>query len=243
MIFLFSKNKVVLDCFTSRPEVHKFAPIDNAINYLPTWWKNISKSQISFDNMDMDKGKNMKHCIGFLDYFRNSFVMPMWSDLHLMFGKEGSIDFRWQYADETSSLAVHTANQRGAYLDERKYQHFKIEPPWIFKTNKLIPFSLSSAVWNLEEPEKIILFPGILNFYNQTALNINIACRRGVEPQEILIPLRQPLAHLIPMTEKKVILKTHLVSDAEISRIQKSTFFPLSFINSYSKLKKIKNVT
>lgn len=242
-MILFRKQKVYMDAFTSRPEVHEFAPIDKAINYLPTWWKNLPKLQVSFHNMDMANQKNMKHCIGFLDYFKNSFVVPMWSDLNLMFGKEGSTEYRWQYADGLSSLTVHSANQRGVYLDQFKYQHFKIETPWVIKTNKAISFSLSGAVWNMEEPEKIILFPGIIEFYNQAGLNVNIACRRGAESQEVLLPLRQPLAHLTPMTEKEVVLKTHLVSDAEINRIQKSTFFPLSFINAYSKLKRIKNAT
>lgn len=232
-----------MDAFTSRPEVYEFAPIDKAINYLPAWWKNLPKLEVSFHNMDTANQINMKHCIGFLDYFKNSFVVPMWSDLNLMLGKEGTAEYRWQYADKVSSLTVHSVKQRGTYLDELKYQHFKIETPWAIKTNKLISFSWSSATWNMEEPEKIIVFPGVIEFYNQPNLNVNIACRRGDKTQELLIPFRQPLVHLIPMTEKEIIFKTHLVSNVEMARIRSSTFAPLSFIGSYSKLKRTKNAS
>lgn len=232
-----------MDAFTSRPEVYEFAKIDKATNHIPPWWKNLPKVPVSFENIDSGKQTNMKHCIGFIDYFKNSFVIPMWSDLNLMVGKEGTTDHRWQFADKMSSLKVHPANQRGVYLNEVKYQHFKLETPWAIKTNKLVYFSWSGATWNTKEPEKIIYFPAVIDFYNQTALNINIACRRSDQEKEILIPLRQPLVHILPMTEKEIILKTHLVSEIEMLRIRKATYSLLSFSNSYLKLKRIKNAT
>jgi hypothetical protein len=242
-MFFFKKQKVYMDAFTSRPEVYEFAPIEKSINYLPTWWKSLPKCEVSFENYDSFRQRSMKHCIGFLNYFKKSYVIPMWSDLNLQIGKEGTLTYRWQFADHVSSIEVHHAVQRGAYLDEHKYQHFKLSSPWTIKTNKLIYFSWSGAVWNLEEPEKIICFPAVTEYYNQSATAINIACKRDVQTKEIFIPFRQPLVHIIPMTEKDVVLKTHLVSNSEIKKIENSTFYGLSFINSYSKIKKIKDAT
>ncbi len=232
-----------MDVFTSRAEIYNFAQINKAINYLPTWWKNLSKREVSFENYDTQNQRSMKHCIGFIDYFKKSYVIPMWSDLNLQIGKEGTAEHRWQFADESSSITVHAANQRGTYLEQKKYQHFKIENPWVSKTNKLVYFSWSGAVWNLDEPEKIIFFPAVIEFYNQSSASINIACKRQNQTQEIFIPFGQPLVHIIPITEKEVVLKTHLVSDLELQKIKKSTFYPLSFVNSYSKIKKFKNAT
>jgi hypothetical protein len=237
-MFWFKKQKVYMDAFTSRPEVFNFAPIEKATKFVPSWWKNLPNPEVSFKNYDAGQQNNMKHCAGFINYFKESFSIPMWSDLNLEIGAQGTTDYRWQFSDKISSLIVHPAPQRGTYLNKNKYQHFKLDTPWIIKTNKLILCSWSAPTWSLEEPEKIVFFPAIVDFYNQCHTAINIACPRDFQTKEIFIPFGQPLIHIIPMTEKEVILKTHLVSDLELEKIDRSTFFELTFVNAFSKLKK-----
>ena len=243
MIFLFPKKKIILDCFIDRPEVFEFAKIAKASEYLPSWWKNLPKPKISFKDLIDNGTANMRHCAGFVELFRNSFVIPMWSDLLLEIGKEGTTDYRWQYADNKSSLKIHPAKQRGAYLDEYKYQHFKLNSPWQLKTKKDIKFVWSGAIWNMERPEELIWLPAVDNYYYQTATTINFMCRRSEENKEILIPFKQPLIYLTPATDKKISIKLHLVSSQDLYNINNKTFFPSSFTNSYGKLKKEKDDT
>lgn len=242
MFFKFIKNKIVLDCFTCRADVFQYSKITEASQYIPNWWKNLPKPEVSFKNFDKNQVSNMRHCVGFIELFKNSFVIPMWSDLLLQIGREGTNEYRWQYADRVSSLTIHPAHQRGTYLDELKYQHFKLGSPWVLKTNRYVKFCWSGAVWNMDKPEQIIWLPAVDDYYYQTSTTINFMCKREKELTEIIIPFKQPLVYLTPMTERKVILKTHLVSENELKRVgggmNSSCFF-----GSYFKQKRSKHAT
>jgi hypothetical protein len=240
MIFLFPKKKIVLDCFTSDPEVFQFVPIVESAKCFPNWWKELPKSKVCFKNIDASNVSNMRNCTGLVDLYKNSFSIRMWSDLLLQIGKAGTTEYRWQYADNKSTLSIHSAEQRGTYLNKEEYQHFKLNTPWVLKTNRHVNFFWSGATWNTNQPEKIILLPAILNYYYQASASINFMCKRASEVEEILIPFNQPLVHITPLTEHKVILKNHLVSNEELNTIKKRTTFISSFINSYGKLKKLK---
>jgi hypothetical protein len=243
MIFLFPKKKVVLDCFTSAPEVFEFVPIVEATKCLPTWWKELPKNKVCFKSLDNLEATNMKHCVGFTDLYKNSFVIRMWSDLLLGIGKIGTTDYRWGYADKKSSLTFHPAVQRGSYLNEKEYQHFKLDSPWILKTNRYVNFFWAGATWNMEQPEKIIWLPAVNNYYHQASTSINFMCKRENETKEVLIPFAEPLIYITPLTEHEVVLKNHLVSNLELNTIENRTKFMSSFVGSYSKLRKIKNAT
>ena len=72
------------------------------------------------------------------------------------------------------------------------------------------------------------------SFYYQHATHINLLIQ---DNKEIFIPFKQPILHLIPLTEREVVVHHHLVSEVEFER-DRNRSHQVSFIGSYFKTKK-----
>jgi len=231
-MFFIKSRQIIVDCFTSRPDVFEFAKPDKATNFFPKWWKELNANEV-----------NMKGCAGFIDLFSNSFCFPMWSDLSVEIGAAGSEQYIWQFADETSIAISHNKEQWGDFLTA-DYQHLKLENPWALRSKDKCNFYFSQPVYNgigINEQDGIVILPGIINFKYQSSLNINILFKRGIEPNNFMFDFGMPIGSITPMTERKVKLKYHLVTIEEERNIRLSTSPKISFTKSYYKLKKIKS--
>jgi hypothetical protein len=82
-----------------------------------------------------------------------------------------------------------------------------------------------------------VVCPGVANFKYQFSANVNIFIPNEV-PRTFVIPHGRPLVQLVPLTERKIKLKTHLVTDTEFLRL-KTKVVRVSFIGAYDALKKV----
>lgn len=222
----FFKNSVVLNCYTHRPEVFKYSPIRAASNFFPDWWKQLPKTYAN-ENI-IHPVPTMKYCVGLIDLFKHGFIMPMWSDAIVEIGKQGTSDYQYQFADGCSHIVKHSANQRGTVYPELDFEHLKIESPWIFTCDEPIDFLMADTVWNKNDPSVMSVLPGVLNFKYQCGTNINTLWKRNQETIKHTMEFSTPLCHFIPLTDKKIILKVHLVSrekHVEISSVSHRTKF------------------
>ena len=74
MMHFFKRSEVHLDCFTYRTDVIEYAPVVNAIEVIPDWWRELPKSII--DNFS--PAPTMKTCVGMSDYYTfrlNAFML------------------------------------------------------------------------------------------------------------------------------------------------------------------------
>jgi hypothetical protein len=138
VLFLFPKKKIVLDCFTSHAYVIEYSPINFAIKHIPDWWKNLPKS---YEN---GLSKNMRHCVGMVDYYKKSIAIPMWSDLQIK--THGDKKYEWQFSDLQSEAAIHSRTQMGEFLDG--YGHLKLATPWNFVSEKDINWVWSHPTYS-----------------------------------------------------------------------------------------------
>ena len=218
--FNFSKKDVVLHCYTDRPDVYNFSAIKEAKHFIPDWWKEIPKSyrlpSMGLAGPDLN---TMKSCSGFTDLYRQGAMMPMWSDCEVVVGEAGSGEFRYQYSNGYSVAQSHAENQRGTQYPNCDYLHLKFESEWRLRCEEDIDFLVTAPVWNHNTPENFTILPGSLNFKYQPFLNINVLFRRKPTTEKYLIQFGLPIAHLVPLTERKVVIKTHLVSSDEIKRM------------------------
>lgn len=241
MMHFFKKREIVLECFTDRPELITDAPIDKAYNYMPEWWKALPRPCLK--QGEMSANANMRHCPGIVELYKNSIAIPLWSDLKIMVvaKSDESREYRWQFADKVSTISVHPASQRGDYLPEQSYQHLKLDTPWMLKTNKFVKWAWYGAVWNVDAPESFIVPPGVDEYYYQHSSNINIFVPKNNEIKEVVIPFRQPLVLLTPMSDEKVRVKHTLVSREELLKIDHVGSYTPKFFNSYYTKKKIRS--
>lgn len=228
-MFFFRKKEVVVDCFTTDPHVYDHARISPAKNYLPDWWRNLPAP----DKNEFAPKKNMRHCAGFTDYYKHSFVLPLWSDLDLEIGAKGTEEYRWQYADQRSDIETHSFKQRGDFFSDLDFLHLKLISPWFLRTKKNVNFLWSEPTWNTLH-SGIRIFPATINFYYQNATHVNILVERSSDTRIVKLDFNLPLANLTPITEKTVTLKHHLVSENERFVSTKPFFF---FTANYKKSK------
>lgn len=230
--FKFLEKPIVVDCFTDLPHVFEFSKIRKSTHFYPEWWKNLPK----VDDSEFYPTRNMRGCSGFIDQFRTSFALPIWSDLSLKVSPINYDEYEWQFSDRISEIEVHSHTQSGNFYSPLEYQHFKIRSPWFLKSRNSTNFSFIEPTWNLLPLKYVRVLPGVLNFKYQYSSNINILVEKGATERIVRLPFKTPLIHIQPQTEKKVIFKHHLVSREEF--LKQSNLPTVTFINSYFNIKK-----
>jgi hypothetical protein len=94
--------------------------------------------------------------------------------------------------------------------------------------------------WAFNKPDEIILPPGINGYKFQTGTNINMFARSAEvgQSKKILIESGKPMVNIVPMSERKLKIKTHLVDEFEFNKID-SKNIAVKFNNLYNSRKKI----
>jgi hypothetical protein len=226
MLFKFPQKKIILDCFTDKEYVLESAPIVSAMKHTPDWWKDLPVSYM--ENNHYPKG-TMKNCIGFTNYYKHSFVLPLWSDLAIKITEDKN--YFWQFSDQITSANVHNIQKQATNL-LNNFGHIKIDSPWLFKEKQGIKFIWSHPTYNYENSNDVVSFPAIIDYKNQHGTNINLMVNLE-NSKNILIPHGQPMAFITPMTENKVEIVRHLISTEEMNKIA-IAHIPITFIKRYS---------
>jgi hypothetical protein len=108
----------------------------------------------------------------------------------------------------------------------------------MIKCKEEIEFVFNGNPWALNNPEQVIIPPGVINFKYQNTVNINMFIRmNGVQKTKLNAGL--PLVHLFPMTEREVEIKNHCVDEQEYIKIERLGTMNFSH-KSYLQHKKIK---
>jgi hypothetical protein len=236
MIFFNKRKKVVVDCFTYHAGIHNYYPIDRSIKFTEDWWKNLSSTYESQNQVGMtEKRGTLKRCMGVIELYKNAWTLPLWHDVDFEVDEAGY--YRYNCATTNSSTMIsHDHKQYGANFE--KYIHVKMTSPWLFKEKRGINFYWTDPFWTRTKfLDKWQVIPGTLNWKYQTTTNINIFLPRVT--QRIEIPAGTPMVSIIPMTEHDVEFKCHEVSEQEYLRIQNQTSYVSKFVNSYANNKKL----
>lgn len=236
MFFIMKKSTVVVDAFTTNPAAHKFFPIDSANNFLPEWWKRTEKYTKPIKMGDggvLVQGNTIRRCAGVIDYYNsNNLVIPLWTDIEIDIGPQ---EYRTAPADGCTKVGYHSQDMRGEFMPE--YEHLKIASAWKFKEKDGIKFHFSQLFYNFDDPCKLVMPPAIVNYKYQHSTEINFMVRRPVTNQRVSLEAGQPMVLLTPLTERKVVVKCHLLTEDEFDKQFKWVF---AFNNVYNKAKKIK---
>lgn len=233
MIHFFIKPKIHLDCFTSRRDVIEYAPVVNAIDVIPEWWRELPKS--SFDLQDgFTPRPTMKTCVGMIDYYAKSVALPLWSDLAIEVNSKQN--YAWQFSDIQSIVSVHGENQyKDAPFTENNV-HLKIETPWLFQTKSDIDWLLTEPIYNNSKFNNYVLAQGLLNFSRQVGANLQLFLDVST-PKKYVIPFGS-IFMFTPLSDKKVVIHRHLVDLKKYDSIE-ATATSITFINKYRNQQKI----
>lgn len=232
---LFSRS-IVVDFFTNIPEVFERAKPEAAKKFFPDWWKELPLEYDENCTNNISVVSTMKRCNGFIDYYKNGVMFPLWSEFVLNLPRKDIVAAQWQFSHSKFKAINHNQKQRGTFLDDREYLHLKFENPWFAQSKKDIDFYLIQPSWNtINDYPDIIIPPGSINLKYQNSININLFFKKDENDKRIRIDQGTPIAHLIPVSESKIDFRYHLVGDDEINKIIK---IPLTFTKVYSQDKK-----
>ncbi|MEN9389820.1 MAG: hypothetical protein RLY61_904 [Candidatus Parcubacteria bacterium] len=218
-MFLFKKKKVVLDCFTYRSDVYSYFPIQKASSAMPNWWKKMPATFCP-DPTGLAEFPTMRSCSGFLSYYNNAISLPLWTDTKIRTSVKDDI-MHWHFSDGVTQATPHDLRQKGEYLTDpmAPYTHLKIVSPWIFHCKEDIQFVYSGNTWALNNPEQIIIPPGVVNYKYQSVSSINMFIRMN-GTQIASIDAGTSLVHIFPMTEREVEIKTHIIEEKDFRNME-----------------------
>ena len=241
MFDIFIKNKkIVVDCFTNNSAIHEFFPIASADEFYPQWWKNMSATMKTSTEFGIQRDSpTIKRCDGILDLYKHGICMPLWSDLII---ETTTTDYKYQYSsNENLPIVTHNRTAMGPAFNN--YTHLKIHSPWIFEEKTGMDFLFTQPSWNmLDYIRDIIVLPGMVNYRDQGGTHVNMLLPRKVNRIELSAGL--PIAHMIPLSDKTIDVRTHLVSDQEWTHRNLRYTYLSSFIGRYKKnVRKIKKTS
>ena len=219
-MFFFKRKKITLDCFTDRPDVCKYTPIEFANKHYPEWWKKLPKTYNTQNpnlNNTLGEQPTMKGCPGLIDNFQYGVVLPLWSDIAIHITHR---ECNWQFSDHITPAQSHDPNQWVGFLPlERGQFHIKLESPWFFKTKDDIHWTFSQPTWNMSTISDYTVLPGVVSYKYQITTNINMIIHPK-QDHRFIIEAGQPIAHITPLSEREVIIKNHLIDTAEFNKMR-----------------------
>lgn len=230
-MFIFKQKEIVIDAFTKHKEVHDLFPLDHSHKFIPEWWKKIPKKlEIQNSFVDSIPTPTMKHCYGIIEYYKNGFMLPMWSDVKI---KTTTNTLYYQFASPYGLIDQHGEHQHNNSFPD--YQHAKFICPWYLRTKQNIKFLCSAPTWNLYNHwQNLFILPGVLEFNINSGLHLNMFLKK--QNEQIFIEAGTPVYHISPITDKRVKIVNHLVSESELlKQVDHNPFF----VGKFSKMKKI----
>lgn len=224
-MFFIRRSKIIVDCFTHAPTAYDLFPISKATDYYPDWWKNTPSNYVIHDFL---KKPTIKSCSGFIDYYTSGFTIPLWTEIDFDISQDM---YKWFTADGETKIETHSLAEMGQYINPDEYGHIKINTPWAIKTKSDINWMFTNMYWNHKPIEDFVIPPGIVNYKYQHTTHINMFLSLK-EKKTFSLNAGDPMVYLLPLTEKEVILKHHLIDMNEFNNYFRTK---ISFLNSYRK--------
>lgn len=226
-MFFLKENKVVIDLLISENNSHAydlFAPVE-AIKVVPEWFKTCP--QHKFDWGSFEPVLTAKGCLGIREHLTNGFVIPLWADINV---KTNTDEINWFVSGyESSWIKPHdTETQTPNFLND----HFvlKLINPWVILNNAShnIKFMYVGAQYHMPVKPTYTVLQGIYNPLASINLHKFIAFPKAYGTHSI--KAGSILGQWVPMSDKKIVVKNHLVTEQEISKhVSGTKLFSFSF--------------
>lgn len=233
MLFKFKKKLITVDAFTDQENIAK-TPIAPSTKYVPDWFKSMKPTKAYAQNEMVVVSSTFKKCPGMIDNLKHSFTIPAWSDFIVKATDTGIVkqfphsqfDYGAQYHNDPETSPIEAFAPK---------VHVKILSPWYLKSKSGVNFYQSQAFWSFNATNSTILIPpGVVNYKYQHSTHINMFITKNLQYD---FERGDALMYLHPMSEDKVVIKTHVVDTEEYNKIKQSTFYP-KFTNGYREMKK-----
>ena len=233
MFDIFTKRSTItVDCFTMNPAVHKYFPPVPANKAIPNWMKKMPAT------FEADNGAGIKYpagtlkrCDGLVSLYKKGIALPLWSDLIIETFETG--EWKYQFsAREVLNIVDHPKQQFAGNFQDAI--HVKIHSPWMFKEKTGVNFIFVPPIWNnIDKLFTVSTPPGIIEYKHQHSTHINMLLPKKTDRLEFFA--EDIMAHIIPLSDKNIKVKTHLISRSEWENMNLTYGYNSSFAGKYKK--------
>lgn len=211
---MFREKDIVIDCFTFRSSVYKYARIDHARNFFPKWWKDLEDTTKKRCPMG-ERRATAKTCHGIFNLFTRGFVVPMHIDTSIIVAEKGKLGWRVSSKDSDLTIIQHPEGQRGDFATEANgCVHLKYSPPWFLTTSESIELAAFGATYNADDIFEPVYVPGVPPVMKDHPFNpaVNFFLRRGETERQVDLIAGTAMYHMIPLTDRKIKMRHHLIN-------------------------------
>lgn len=244
MLFFLKQSKIIVDFFTTHRQVLESTPPQPTRNFIPEWYKKLPNHSFVTTPSDITvPTPTIKTCPAVIEYFKLGFVVPMWEDLYIKGNHEY---FRCVGPHKETDITVHSQiGKEGNYAYDqtifpsdfyKDYTGFKINMPWYAKEKSGVTFLTTPFFYEKKLHPTLEICQGTINFKDHCNVNVNVFTKLGNDEQ-VLIPQGYPIVCFFPLADKKIEIKTHLISDEEKRKM--FSYGPFTLVNQSFKLKKL----
>lgn len=201
------KRKSQLIAKTDIPGLNEKFPVVEAKKFHPSWYKAM--------DMSFERGKcpvktianmntTVKGCYGVKTLLRSGFIVRAWSDMSILVYPNGVIGFATACPNKDTHK-VHDLREAPPFLQDKVI--IKLHNPWFFYGDDT-QYMYVPTSYHSHYSREHYMPHGIVEFKHQHRLHIFLCVEKRAETYEILIRAGDPLGQIIPITDKKVTLKT-----------------------------------
>jgi len=175
---------------------------------------------------------NVKSCVGIINTIRSGLIIPLWCDIAIKTDESG---WKFQYADGESVASVHPNSQALGFCTD--YFVFKLHCPWLIKCSEdNINLHYSQPFYHFVSTPTYITPPGI-GSPNRKAYSTNIFIFIKKIEAELFLNINTPLIQIIPLTDRKVVYKTEMLSASEYEKQRDNVGYKNVFLSKGIKRK------
>ena len=231
------RSPIILDCFTKNANIYQYHPIIRSNKSYPDWWKSL-KPIVDQEVPGCPISRplpTLKVCNGLIDTYKNMLSIPLWCDIKIKTNGEGQM--AWLCSTQDTNIQNHTKPQFD-HIEFDKLIHMKIVVPWLIQEKQGINFQVFQSDWNT--PSNIFNYrvpSGVTNYKYQNAAHCNIFLPDI--NNEFMLKAGTTILNLMPLTERKVIVKNHLIDSTEYLKKEQLYMYPNTFISRYKYLKNL----
>jgi hypothetical protein len=229
MFFFIKKSKIIVDSFTCNKWAYEVFPIKKSNEFYPEWLKNTPKEYVS----KIAPIPTIRSCQALIENFKIGLIIPMWSDFKFKADETG---YEYEFADKKSTLSSHDSKQWDKFADPKIFNHIKLHSPYLLKTKENISWNFTYPFWNNGIQLNYFFTPGIDNYKYQHSTNLSMFIH---SKSDFFIKAGDPIVHLIPLTEKNIEIRNHLIEEKEYIKMH-DYLYP-SFIHKYINSVRSKN--
>lgn len=219
MFSFFHRTSVLdVDCFTSNLSALKTTPIVPSYKARPEWIEHVPKPNHEYiydfqGNITSNRFRSVRACHGFLELYKRGFILESWADVCVDL-KDEKISYHW-----TTGPAPDVQPELMYKPGFCNHQIIKFASPWLIQTKERIPFVCFATEWSLENIEARLI-PGSINFVDVYNVNVFMAFKKTKQGEQyrVEIPMGEPLVQFVPLSERKIKIHNHLISQQEMQQ-------------------------